>query len=309
MNIRDIDWKSLLLLEALVTERNVSKVAKQFGMSQPAVSNSLARMRELFNDPLLMRTREGMLPTARAEQLLGPIRQARRVLEQTVTREAGFDPAKSERRFTVAATDYAEYVVMPRLTHWLSENAPGIHIELQPLKQKVPLPDLESGQLEIAIGYFNASHASLYQKHLFTEEFVCLIKAGSGRAKGPLTIQEYADMKHVLVAPWGGKAGLVDALLAKKGLARNVCVTTPHFLMAPWLVAESGYACTLPRGVANAHAQSLHLEILELPFTLPPLPFRQLWHERVHNDPGQVWLRSKIAELTTLNKGGEKQSS
>ncbi len=296
MNIRDLDFRSLLILEALVETGNVSQVATQFGMSQPAVSNTLARMREGFKDPLLVRTRGGMLPTVRAGQLLLGIRQAKQPLERMLSQAESADPTKTSRRFTVATTDYAEWIVIPRLAKWLSENAPGIQLEVLPLRELVPFRDLEAGKLELAIGHFNDSHASLYQQHLFTEDFVCLRKPLKGKKKG-ITLKEYSESKHAIVAPWGGLSGTVDTLLAKKGMRRNVCVSTPHFLMAPWIIIESQYVVTLPRRIAQTYARHLDLEVLELPFPLAPLEFHQLWHERSHEDPAQRWLRGKIQEL------------
>lgn len=301
MNISDIDWKSLLLLEALISEGNVSRVASRFTMSQPAVSNCLARLRALFQDPLLIRTRQGMVPTERAKLLLGPIRQARLALEQTLTQSIGFDPSTSNRRFTVAATDYAEWIVAPKLVRLLAEAAPGIQLEVRPLVERIPLRDLEAGEIDIAIGHFGNVQATLYRQSLFEEDFVCL--TSHRRGKKELTLKEYAGLKHLIVAPWGGMAGTVDALLAKKGLTRSIHASTPHFLLAPWMVAEAGYAVTIPRRVAETFARLLSLQVLELPFPLASMPFHQLWHERTSADAGCQWLRTKIREISSV-KGG-----
>lgn len=302
MNIWNLDWKSLMLLESLLTERNVTRVAEKAGLTQPAVSNALARLRGQFNDPLLIRTRQGMVPTARGQELLVPIREAILALQGALNQSKGFQPLEAKRSFVLAMTDYVEWAVLPGLMRQLSVHAPGLKLEVQPLKERVPLRDLEEGQIDLAIGYFNPAPASLYQQELFTEDFVCVLRKDAAPPEKKFTLKEFAARKHALVSPWGGMAGLVDQILAKQGLRREVMISTSHFLTAPQVIVEGNYLVTLPRKVAAWATSHFPLIAVELPLELAPFDFRQLWHERMHHDLAHQWLRGQIAAAAKAKK-------
>lgn len=300
MNISDIDLKSLEVLEALLTERNVTRAAARVGLSQPAASNALARLRRVLGDPLVVRTRKGMIPTERGRSLLKPIQDLRRILEQVLEPEQEFSPAESTHAYKLAATDFAEWVFLPPLAKKLSTAAPSIKLEVEPLKEIIPLRDLEDGTIDIAIGYFSDAPGSLYAQELFSEDFVCVMKK-TKKTPSKMTLGNFLELNHVLVAPWGGMVGLIDNLLSKQGKSRTVCISTTHFHVAPFITASTDYAVTLPRRVAEAYSTKLSLETFEVPVELPKFTFKQMWHKRNHDTPAHKWLRHEIHEIFKSN--------
>ncbi len=295
MNITDIDLKALEVLEALVAERNVTRAAKKVGLSQPAVSNTLARLRASLGDPLLVRTTQGMIPTSRAESLVGPIRSVMETLRGVLAPAPAFDPATAKARFTVAATDYAAWMCLPRLCAKLSEEAPGIRVEVVNLAEKVPQKGLERGEIDLALGFFPDAPESLYQRELFQEDFVAVVPKDSPVGKTKLNLKRFTGLRHLIVSPWGGTTGTLDAALAAEGVTRTVYVSINHFLVAPAIVAASDYVVTLPRRLAHSFAEFYPLKVMELPVRLPSLSFRQLWHERTHHEAAHEWLRKSLA--------------
>jgi len=297
VNITDIDLKSLEVLEALIIERNVTRAAKRVGLSQPAVSHTLAKLRDLLGDPLLVRTRQGMIPTARALDLQEPIHRVREILQTSIFGKVEFDPKTAKSEFKVACTDYAEWIVLPGLATLFSKEAPHIRLQMEPLEDVVPLRQLESGEIDLAIGYFADAPQSLYQQELFKESFVSVMSDKSSYKK--VTMKEFIKMKHMIVAPWGGFSGLLDSVLQRHGASRTVFISTTRFLVAPQVLSQSDYVVTLPRRVAASFSKLFSLRVLELPVELPELSFRQLWHGRTHQEGSHRWLRSQIAQLAT----------
>jgi DNA-binding transcriptional LysR family regulator len=296
VNITDIDLKSLEVLEALVAERNVTRAARKVGLSQPAVSNTLSRLRKLLGDPLLVRTSQGMVPTSRAESLVGPIRSAMEALKGALAPSPAFEPATAKSRFLLAATDYAAWLCLPPLCAELARRAPHVRLEAGPLTERVPSRGLERGEVDLALGFFPDPPESLYQQELFQEDFVAVVSRGSPHAKGKMTLSRFTELRHLIVSPWGGVVGTLDAALAGAGVARTVFVSLTHFLVAPAIAAETDLVVTLPRRLAKSFERTYPLSLVELPLALPSLSFRQLWHERTHHERAHAWLRSVIAE-------------
>ncbi len=296
MNITDIDLKSLEVLEALVAERNVTRAARRVGLSQPAVSNTLARLRKWLGDPLLVRTSQGMVPTSRAVSLVGPIRTAMDGLRAAFAPAPAFQPSSADTRFQVAATDYAAWICLPDLCAKLVAEAPHVRLEVSALTEKVPARGLERGEIDLALGFFPDPPENLYQRELFREDFVAVMSQNSTHAKGKMTLAKFTSLRHVIVSPWGGIVGTLDAALAEAGVSRTVFVSLTHFLVAPAIVASSDYVVTLPRRLAQSFEKNYPLAIVNLPVTLPSLSFRLLWHERTHQETAQLWLRKTIGD-------------
>jgi len=287
--------KALEVLEALVAERNVTRAAKRVGLSQPAVSNTLARLRASLGDPLLVRTTQGMIPTSRAESLVGPIRSVMDTLRGVLAPAPAFLPSTSKARFTLAATDYAAWMCLPRLCARLADEAPQVRVEVVNLAEKVPLKGLERGEIDLALGFFPDAPESLYQRELFQEDFVAVVPKSSPHGKAKLNLKRFTQLRHLIVSPWGGTTGTLDAALSAEGVTRTVYISLNHFLVAPAIVAASDYVVTLPRRLAHSFAEFYPLKVMELPLKLPSLSFRQLWHERTHHEPSHEWLRSSLA--------------
>lgn len=299
MGLLDIDLRSLQVLSVLIEQRNVSRTAEKVGLSQPAVSNVLAKLRESLGDPLLVRTRQGMIPTTRAMEVADTARKAIDVLQQGLSADREFHPAESKAHIKVAGTDFAEWLVLPALSKHLAEHAPLMKLELSPLVERLPFKELERGEFDLAIGYFPDAPGSLFQQELFVEDFVCVAHKDM-KLPQKLTVERFLAEKHILVAPFGGMSSLIDAILAEKRLSRDVVISTTRFLIAPRIVAETRYLVTLPRRVAKTFSALLPLKIYENPIELPPLSFRQVWHGRMSHEPAHRWLRGEIAKVAKM---------
>lgn len=296
MNIRDIDLNLLVIFNALLQDLNVSKAAIRVGLSQSAMSNALNRLRDTFGDPLFTRTARGMIATQRARELEKPVREALATLEGAFSNANAFDPKTTKQLFSVATTDYVEYVFIPNLIQKFITEAPNVKMEVLPLKEKTPYKDLEEGKIDVAVGYFSDLQGDVFQKELYAEEFVCLVSKKSPH-KDKVTVNQFTELKHIIVAPWGGLTGLVDTVLEQQKKSRSVVVSTPYFLVAPAIVAKTDYAVTIPRRLAEAVAPLYGLKILKHPIDLPKMTINLLWHERTHKNASGRWFRENIIKL------------
>jgi len=301
MNIRDIDLNLLVILDALLLERNVTRAATRLGLSQPAVSNALARLRETLGDPLLVRSASGMIATPRAETLVTPIRQALSAIGAALSPVPTFDPSISQHIFTVASTDYTELVLIPPLMRLLADVAPDVRVEIRNMRERVPTRELEEGMIDLAIGHFPEVPDRLFAQKLFVEDFTCLVSEKNPALKKNLTLKRFAEMRHILISPFGGFVGLVDDVLTGEGLSRKVYFSTPHFMMAPLVLEGTEYILTLPRRVADSLKRYLPIAEIKSPLTVPPFEVKQVWHERTQHDAAHRWFRSVLFQIA--NKG------
>lgn len=297
VSLRSLNLNLLLVLDALNQEQNVTHAARRLGLTQSAVSNALAQLRQVLNDPLFVRARRGVVPTERARTLAGPLRQALALVEGALESGAAFDPASSSRRFVIATSDHAEYVVLPGVLRRLEQQAPGVTLDVQPWGQHHVPPSLETGEVDLMLGYYGALPAGHHEQSLFREEYVCIIRKGHPLVQNRLTLKRYLKLSHVLVTEQPGAFGSVDAALARMGLSRRVGARVSHFLMVPQLVATTDMAAALSRRVAEPLAHQLDLAVHAPPLSLPQATVGQVWHERTHVDPGNEWLRRVVAEV------------
>ena len=268
MNISAINLNLVVVLDALLAERNVSRAGRRLGLSQPAVSNALAQLRLLLRDPLFVRAPAGVVPTERALALAGPVRAALATLEGALAPEAAFDPATAERTFVVAATDFMEFVLLPRLLARLAAEAPGIRLQLRSWPfHRVP-EALATGEVDLALGF----HAALPPRHraetLFEDQFVVIVRKGHPRVGRRLSLDTYASLSHILVTQEASSQGVVDLALARLGRQRTVGLRTSHFLMVPPIVAATDMVAALSVFVAEWHARVLPLAIFRPPVAL-----------------------------------------
>jgi DNA-binding transcriptional LysR family regulator len=285
-----------VILDTLLEERNVTRTAKRLGVTQSAVSHALKRLREHFEDPLLVRTSAGMTPTPRAEEIAEPIRRGLETIQQGVRRGARFQPATARRSFVIATTDQIGVLWLPALYRKIASTAPHVDLRVTPIVRDVERT-LDAGAADVVLtgAFEQASDKGLFRQRLREERLVCLVRAGRTDLKEPLTLEQFCALSHVLIAPRGGK-GIVDRRLAERGLVRRVAVQVPHFLVAPFLVAGSDLVLTVAESVARTFLPLLPLRVLEPPLELPPAAYWQVWHERSHRDAAHAWLRGQIAE-------------
>lgn len=306
-NSEDIDWRLLGALEVLVRERSVTRAAKILGLSQPAMSHALKRLRHTLKDPILVRTSQGMLPTPRATELAQAATQALGVLRAALATTKAFDQATSTQRFRVGATDHSIAVVLADLAHELEQAAPHIDLEITAWRGNSTFREIESGELDlaIAIGELVDEPAGLHRRSLFGDRFVCLVRNDHPTIRETLDLDTFVATPHVLVSPRGGSSGIVDTALSRFGMSRRVAVVVPNFLAVPLIVAKTDYIATLSAHVAVPLARSMGLRVLPTPISVPGNDWYCVWHERTHKDPAHRWLRDRLSALATKLDAGK----
>jgi DNA-binding transcriptional LysR family regulator len=298
MNIAAVNLNWLVAFDALVEERSVTRAAQRTGVTQGAMSNTLAHLRELFEDPLFRRTAHGLEPTPRALAVAEPVRQALRLFEATLA-PPSFDPMSAERTFVVAASDYVEFVLMPPLMRRLAKEAPGVRIEVRPWGLHEVPTSLARAEVDLMIGFYDQVPRGYRDAILFEEEYVCIVRKGHPGVRSKLTLARYLELEHVLVSQRAGSAGSVDRALLAQGKRRRIAARVSHFLMVPMLVARTDLVAALSRRVAEPLASPLGLKMLAPPLALPRGRIGQVWHEQMQSDPAQRWFRDLIASVAS----------
>jgi DNA-binding transcriptional LysR family regulator len=297
MHSDQLDLPLLLALDALVSERSVTRAAARLGRGQPALSHALMRLRRVLGDPVLARTSAGMTPTPRALDLLARIRHPLAELRRAVADPARFDPGTTERTFTIVMRDYTEVVLLPALLDELRRVAPGLRLRVVPLGETLPVGELEASRIDLAIGYFGRVPGGLRSQILLRERFVCLTGRDHPVADGPLTLARYCRLRHVLVSPSGGGRGPVDTLLDRRRRARTIVLVIPDFVAAGLIVARTDLVATVPALIAGALQGMVPVRSLRPPFHLAGFPVTQVWSPHVDADDGHRWLRRTISRL------------
>jgi DNA-binding transcriptional LysR family regulator len=292
-NLRRLDLNLLVTLDVLLTEHNVTRAAERLNFSQPSVSVHLAKLRDIFGDPLLLPGPRGMRPTARAEALREPLRQALEALEQAVAPASPFEPAHATNTWRVAATDYGESTIVLPALNALRGAAPGTRLAILELVPPRIEKQAEHGEIDLAFHTTDGAPPGLRRRALFTERYVLVGRAGHPRLKRKPTLAQFCALDHVIVSPdCGGFFGVTDEALTAAGATRRVVLSVPHFLFVMTAVACSDMVAMLPeRLVRGASA----LQVVEPPVEVPGYEMSMLWHERVHRDPAHQWLRETVA--------------
>lgn len=310
MHITGMDLNLVVVLHALLEERSVSRAARRLGLSQSATSHALSRLRELLHDPLFVRSRTGLVPTQRAEAMAEAVAQALATLEGSLFAPPVFDPLLEQRTFQVAPSDYVEHLLMAPLLTRLARRAPKLSLWSRVASEDVASA-LAVGELDLALQPRSTLTRAdgLHAQDLWDDHFVCVVRRDHVLARGRLTVERFATADHLFIAPRGQPGGgVVDAALEKLGITRRIVYTTPNFLVAPQVVAQSDLIVTLAARVAASAARTLPLVILEPPFELTPFRISMFWHARRDADPGHRFLREQIVEISTqLSAAGRKQ--
>ncbi len=303
MNIAQIDANLLVSLDVLLAERSVTRSAKRLGLSQSAMSHQLRRLRELFEDPLLVGGRGGMVPSPLAETLEAPLRRALLDLGRAVRGELAFDPATAQRTFTVATKDTVEMLGLPPLLGVMARQAPGIRMHAQPLSSR-SFVGLQDGDVDVAIGgsarsVLGMNLPGLRERVLFEHPFVCVVRRGHAAAKaGRLEIDDYLALRHIQIeTPGGPHSAAIDDALAERGLARTISAKVSSFVAGLFVVASTDLVATVVKGIAAPLAPRLGLTMLDAPLDLAGEPLTLTWHERFDQDPANKWLRARIVEI------------
>jgi DNA-binding transcriptional LysR family regulator len=293
MDVRAVNLNLLVAFDALVEERSVTRAARRIGVSQPALSASLGRLRALFGDPLFRRAAHGLEPTPRALELSGPVRQGLRLLGDALS-PPSFDPGEARRTFVILASDYVEFVLLPPLLRRIAAVAPGVTLQLLPWGLHEIPPQLARGEADLLIGFYDQVPPQHAAEPLFEEEYAVILRRRHPTIKKRLTLARYLECGHVLVSEKSGSPGSVDRALAAQGKSRRVAARVSHFLMVPMLVARTDLVAALSRRVAEPFAAALKLQIFPAPLALPKSRIGHAWHQQMTADPGHRWLRAQI---------------
>lgn len=293
VNLRRLDLNLLVTLDALLAEHNVTRAAERLHLSQPSVSVHLARLREALGDPLLLPGPRGMRPTARAEALREPLRQALEALQRAVSPTSPFDPSKADHTWRAAATDYGASTILLPALRGLRTTAPGTQLAILDMVPAHIARQAERGEIDLAFHTSEGAPSTLRRRTLFRERYVLAGRAGHPRLKRKPTLAQFCKLEHVIVSPdGGGFFGVTDQALAEVGLSRRVVLSVPHFLFVMSALAGTELVAMVPARLVRDHPA---LQVVEPPIEVPGFEMAMLWHERVHRDPAHQWLRDHVA--------------
>jgi DNA-binding transcriptional LysR family regulator len=291
------DLNLLPVFVTLMEERNVTRAADRLGITQPALSNALARLRLVMRDPLFVRERYGMQPTQMALELAPVIAAALATIDDVVLGQQDFDPLKAELLLTIAPNSYVEFVLMPAIVARLREAAPGIKLRLTPYGNDLVETGVMSGATAMVLGRIVDPPDNLVVQHLMDEGLACVVRGDHPDIGDSMSREQYERLKHVNVIPHGRlRVGLFQAL-EQRGLRRDVAVSVTHFLAAPEMIAVTDYCATLPTLICSHLAGDARLKIVPAPVDLGKFPVDLAWHVRHRNDPAHRWLRSLIIDV------------
>lgn len=303
MDTRRLDLNLLVTLEALLVEQNVTRAAARLHLSQPAVSAQLSRLRDVFDDPLLIPAQRGMTPTLKALELLGPLRQALDQVRATVATHLNFEPATASLTVSIACTDYVQAVLIKHLFVAMRRVAPGVRIALRTLD----VPQLEAqmtrGDVDLSVMNVLGAPPGLRSRHLFDERYVLIGRRGHPGLRKGLSVQEFAQLEHIVVSlRGGGFSTSVDDTLLAMGQRRNVILSASSFLPVPELVEQSDCVALVPQRLTGDRGR--RLQHMEPPFPVAGFSIGMFWHERSHGHAGFRWVREFITDLVDSQRGG-----
>jgi DNA-binding transcriptional LysR family regulator len=298
-SLGSIDLNLLVALDALLRDRSVTRAGRRIGLSKPAMSHALARLREMLGDPVLTREGRAMRRTALGERLAARVQQLLGEAESVLLGHRSFVPATARRTFRVATNDYCAAVLLPQLTETIGRLAPGVDLELHAHRGQAPAEELAGGELDLAVGVFMRVGAGLVIDELFRERFCCLVRRGHPRVGKALTLQRFVELGHLLVTVPDYGPGVVDFALAERKMERRVRVRVPSFLVAPLVVAQTDLILTAPERIARIAARAHRLRILAPPLALPSFSV-QLVRRAGSDDAALRWLRGRIVDAAAL---------
>ena len=295
MDIRAVDLNLLKAFDALMSERAVTRAAGRIGLSQPAMSHALSRLRSLFDDDLFVRTPNRMEPTARAREIAALVSAAIEHIEAALNLGVGFDPARSAGIFTAGMAEYAEVALVGRLAATFARQAAKATLRLTPVTGADAAEQLDSGAIDVAVSHLRALPAHFDSIVLLHDPFVLITRRGHPLAAQAPSIEAYAALNHVLVSPRGDTSGAVDRALSDLGLKRRIALLVATYLALPAALAASDLVSTVPRRTARQIAAIAEIEIMPLAIDLS-VTVSMAWHRRATSEPAQSWFRSLLIE-------------
>ena len=295
MKLSSIDFNLLSALDAILETGSVRKAADRLGLSKPATSHALSRLRVQLGDPILVRAGQDWVLTDRARALTARVHTVLDEARAVLGPGEGLETPTLHREFRIHATDHVLAILGVALGHTVGREAPSVNLRFLPILPD-DAPALRSGDVDLAIGVFPGLPGEFRTQRLFRDRFVCVLRRGWASAPRRLTLKDYVAMHHVLVSPRGRPGSVVDEALARLGLHRRVARSVPYFLSALDLVSQSDCVATVSERLARLHAARFDLRVLAPPLELSPYDICQVWHPRVDADPGHRWLRRIVAK-------------
>lgn len=299
MNLAAWDLNLLVVFDALMRERHVTRAGERLGLSQPATSNALASLRRLTKDDLFIRTGGALQPTPVAVALAHQIQPALQQIDQALMQEVTFEPAQSDRVFAVGMSDYTAFLLLPRLLQAIAAEAPKIAVQVRSGEREKLLKLLDTGEVDVLCGVFRDNVPWHCSQKLFTERYVCVCREAHPHIGEEISLQAYARAQHLLVSIAEDRVGRIDSLLKAQSLSRHVALSVPHILVAPFVLAQTDLISTLAERVAQDFVKLQALKILPLPLDLKGFTVSMKWHQSSNDHPDQIWLRSHIQAIST----------
>ena len=298
VNLAALDLNLLVVFDALMTEQHVTRAAQRIGLSQPATSNALARLRSLLKDDLFVRTSQGLRPTATAIALQQHLRPALQQIQAALLEQSTFEPITSDRAFGIGMSDYVEFVLLPPLMQAIEKLAPHVVMQVRSGDREKLLALLDSGEIDIACGVFPETMKGHHQQPLFQESYTCVCRQSHPAIGDSLSLDTYLAVSHLLVSVMEDRTGRVDKLLSRQNCSRHIALSIPHFLVAPFVLAETDLIATLAHRVARAFARHQSLKLLPMPLEMDDFTVSMHWHQATEKSPACQWMRSLIAEIS-----------
>jgi len=297
MDIKDVDLNLLVAFDAMTEQRSVTRAAESVGLSQPAMSAAVARLRVLFDDPLFVKTAAGMQPTPRAAALADPVRRVVEAIKVEILPASAFDPATARKRFAIVTPDIAEVHFLPKILAHFAREAPACTLQTLSMPRHAAADALASGAAELAIGYLpDLQKAGFFLQKLFRNDYVCIVRNRHPTIGERLTLKTYLAASHAVVSP-DGREHVLEQTLQMRGVERRVTVGLSHFMSLLPIIEGSDLVATVPRDLANICACHGDIRIVEPPFKSPVVEVHQFWHRRFHKDAANVWLRELVHRL------------
>ncbi len=301
-----MDLNLMNVFAAIYRERSVGRAAAALHLSQPAVSGGLARLRDLLDDPLFTRTRAGMIPTARADQLFDPVQRALDEIAAAIEINRAFDPRASTRSFRIALSEIGQILFLPALTERLRQMGSGIRLVMAPWPDEVRAESFSRSDLDLAIGVWPKLKRDIVSKTLFHDRWLCAARPGSPAMRDDLTLARWLQLEHVVISSPTGGDGAIARRLGREGKARRVALEVTDFLAALLIVSRTDMVATVPADLAEFWAANTPLTLMDPPITMPRIDLRIYWHQRSQEDAGLQWLVGLISEL--FQKPGDEPS-
>jgi DNA-binding transcriptional LysR family regulator len=300
LELRELDLNLLVVFNELLNTGRVNLTAERLGITQPAVSNSLARLRRLLGDELFIRTPQGMQPTPLAQGLAESVSYALGALHSALNQNVVFDPARSKLNFTIAMSDIGELHFLPQLMELMARTAPGVSLSTVRDHSVDLVRAMEAGQVNLAIGHLPDLKAGFFQRRMLSQHYVCLFRKGHALDKDNVSVDDFTHAEHVGIVAAGTGHGMIDELLARMGIERRIRLRVPHFVAVGHILSNSDMIATVPEVLAHRVAEPFNLTWRPHPVKLPEISIGMFWHSKFHRDAANQWLRNLMFEARPI---------